>query len=135
MRGIAILLLVVVFFYFLWPSISRWLKRKAMQKAEDYMRASMGMPPRNKKHNKNNGQTNDNGNFYGERQRRNPFGPDRYTKEPIIPKDYAEDVEFVETINYSETEYRRTDAKGSEIYHESQISDAEYVEIKKPRAK
>ena len=107
-----------------------------MERAEDYMRASMGMPPREKK--KKNGTFNDSQSYkessFSQRHRRNPFGPDRYTDEPIIPREYAEDVEFVETKDYSTTETRQPKGK-EETYHESQISDAEFTEIKKPRSK
>ena len=129
MKGLGILLLVVLFFWIVWPRLSRWLKRKAMERAENYVRASMGMPPREKKRRDKNSQNTQ--GFYNQRQRRNPFGPDRYTKEPIIPKEYAEDVEFTETIDYSHKEQRSTQSSSS--YHESQISDAEWTEIKKSR--
>ena len=138
MRGLGILILIVVFFWLIWPAISRWLKRKAMQRAEDYMRAQMGMPPRDKKAGRSKTGSNDNYRGYGDdayqRQHRNPFGPDRYTKEPIIPKEYAEDVEFTETKDYSER-VTTTTSETSQSYHESQISDAEWTEIKKPRTK
>ena len=54
---------------------------------------------------------------------------------PIIPKEYAEDVEFIETIDYSETDVISHKDDSTEIYHESQISDAEWVEIKPTRSK
>lgn len=145
MRGLGILILVIVFFWVIWPVIARWLKRKAMERAEDYVRASMGMPPREKR--KRGGKKKDNEDFSGYqsysspgggRERRNPFGPDRYTKEPIIPKDYAEDVEFTETIDYSEDHLeikRESSSTSSSVDQESQISDAEWTEIKKSRSK
>lgn len=132
MSGLGILLLIVVFFWIFWPMISRWLKRKAMERAEDYMRASMGMPPRDKKKRHTKEQTTQ--NTY-QRQRRNPFRPERYGNEPIIPKDYAEDVEFTETIDYSQREFTEVKEGNKKIYHESQVSDAEFVEIKKSRTK
>ena len=135
MRGLGILILVVLFFWLLWPKISRWLKRKAMERAEDYMRASMGMPPRNKKRDKSRQNKEYEGNTSYGRQRRNPFGPERYTEEPIIPKEYAEDVEFTEMKDYSESYKNNKEGEKTETYHESQISDAEWTEIKKPRVK
>ena len=137
MRGLGILILIVVFFWLIWPVISRWLKRKAMERAEDYMRSTMGMPPRDRKKNKNNQYQDQNSDrsYYSGRTRRNPFGPDRYTNEPIIPKEYAEDVEFTETKDFSATEYEHRTDKKIENYHESQISDAEWTEIKKPNSK
>ncbi|MCH5227000.1 MAG: hypothetical protein J1F16_04190 [Muribaculaceae bacterium] len=136
MTGLGILILAVVFFWLVWPYIARWLKRKAMERAEDYMRASMGMPPREKKKRSAWGKKeNTEDTAYTYRERRNPFGNERYGHEgPIIPKEYAEDVEFVETKDYSESSFKNT-KEGSESYHESQISDAEYVEIKKSRSK
>lgn len=136
MQGLGILILIVVFIWLIWPMISRWLKRKAMERAEDYMRAQMGMPPRNKK-NDRTGKKEDysSQNFYQQRQRKNPFGPDRYTNEPIIPKEYAEDVEFTETKDYSSREKEKTTSDKIENYHESQISDVEWTEVKKPHSK
>ena len=140
MRGLGILILIVLFFWVVWPWIARWLKRKAMERAEDYMRSSMGMPPRDKKKYRRSQEQRQ--GFYqnernaGARERKNPFGPDRYSDEPIIPKEYAEDVEFTETIDYSEREDHFQNASvNSRQYHESQISDAEYTEIKKSRTK
>ena len=136
MRGLGILILIVVFFWLVWPAISRWLKRKAMQRAEDYMRASMGMPPRDKKKNKyNKEQKNSSDNFYYQRQRRNPFGNDSYSNQSIIPKEYAEDVEFTETKEFSNSEEQKSSSRNINTYHESQISDAEWTEIKEPHSK
>ena len=119
MRGIAILLLFVIFFCFCWPYISRWLKRKALQKAEDYLRSRLGVPPNaSRSHNP-----------------KNPFGTQTSKQhEPLIPKEYAEDVEFVETKEFSrheETGHKRA----TEKYNETQVSDAEWTEIKSTRTK
>ena len=136
MRGLGILILIVVFFWLIWPAISRWLKRKAMERAEDYMRKSMGMPPRDKsKKNSQNQQENSYRNSYYQRQRRNPFEADSYSNEPLIPKEYAEDVEFTETKDYSESQSHTDKRERVENYHESQISDAEWTEIKESRSK
>lgn len=129
MRGLGILILIVMFFWLVWPIISRWLKRKAMERAEDYMRASMGMPPRDK-HRKSykKQEQNFSGRDYGTGQG-NPY-TSQSEKEPLIPREYAEDVEFVETKEYSSTTIE-THSKGkTKIYHESQISDVEWIEIK-----
>ena len=50
--------------------------------------------------------------------------------EPIIPKEYAEDVEFVEIKEFTARQEISSDSKSSKIYHESQISDVEWIEIK-----
>ena len=136
MRGLGILILIVVFFWLIWPTISRWLKRKAMERTEDYIRKSMGMPPRDKKKKNQSGNTSSqNQDSYYQGQRRNPFGRDRYSHEPLIPKEYAEDVEFTETKDFSSSETKINTGGKTEIYHESQVSDAEWTEVKKPRSK
>lgn len=134
MTGLGIILLIVVFFWLFWPMISRWLKRKAMERAEDYMRSTMGMPPRDKTKKRGetyNRQTEQN-HYYHQRRRKNPFQNTGREEEPLIPKEYAEDVEFVETKDYSSTTTASSSENGKrkEIYHESQISDVEWVEIK-----
>lgn len=136
MTGLGILLLVVVFFWLIWPIIARWLKRKAMERAEDYVRSSMGMPPRDKKRKSSDSYSHQSSqdSFYGQR-RRNPYDSRSKKNEPLIPKEYAEDVEYTETINYSESTFTAGSEKKSEIYHESQISDAEYTEIKIKKSK
>lgn len=136
MRGLGILILVVLFFWIGWPVIARWLKRRAVEKAEDYMRAQMGMPPRDRKKERKK----EAGAGYGQNSytgnRRNPYESEPHRREPIIPKEYAEDVEFTETHSYSETITIEKDSKGeTKIYKESQVSDAEYIEIKEPRVK
>lgn len=131
MRGIAILLLIVVFFWIVWPSLARWLKKRAMMKAEDYIRTSMGMPPRDKKRKYYQKETRQNSST-----RRSTDTYHRYGgQEPLIPKEYAEDVEFVETKNYSESMRSTQTSEKEENYHESQVSDAEWTEIKTSRTK
>ena len=115
MQGLGILILIVLFLWLFWPPISRWLKRKAMLKAEAYVRSKMGMPPpppHERKEKK------------GSRNRQQPK-----PHEPLIPKEYAEDVEYTETIEYSETQIGEK-TKTTVKYTESQISDAEWTEIK-----
>lgn len=133
MRGLGILILAVLFFWVFWPLIARWLKRKAMERAEDYMRSRMGMPPREKKKKKDDSASRD---YYSQSSRKDQYGYTRHVKEPLIPKEYAEDVEFTESHDYSARgEYHEDAAKNGKIYHESQVSDVEYVEIKESRTK
>lgn len=136
MTGLGILLLIVVFFWIIWPVIARWLKRKAMERAEDYMRSSMGMPPRDKKKKSSDSYKNQSSqdSFYRERYKKR-YGSDYKGNEPIIPKEYAEDVEYTETIDYSSTRISSHSDGKTKTYHESQISDAEWIEIKTKRNK
>ncbi|MCH5239194.1 MAG: hypothetical protein J1F38_03135 [Muribaculaceae bacterium] len=135
MRGLGILILVVLFFWIVWPFIARWLKRKAIERAEDYMRASMGMPPRDKKSSKRDNNYSESQTFY-QRERKNPRESSKSRNNPIIPKEYAEDVEFTEIIEFSEeTIISKKNKENINIYHESQISDVEWTEVKKSGTK
>lgn len=49
--------------------------------------------------------------------------------ESIIPKEYAEDVEFTETRDYSSDRFE-SHSSVHEEYHEHQVSDAEWEDIK-----
>ena len=133
MRGLAILILIVVFFWLVGPAISRWIKRKAMERAEDYLRSSMGMPPRDKSRRKSQrGDENYSGTYSGSYSKN--YSGHTPSNEPLIPKEYAEDVEFVETTDYSQKETRE-EGRIKKQYHESQISDVEFTEIKKSNTK
>lgn len=132
MRGLGILILIVLFFWLIWPAISRWLKRKAMERTEDYIRSSMGMPPRDKKQRRGFRSSQGNEDSFS-RQRSEAYKS--RSQGPIIPKEYAEDVEFTETIDYSSQEKIKETSNEKGQYHESQISDVEFTEIKKSRSK
>lgn len=116
MRGLAILILVVLFFWLCWPYLARWIRRMAMRKAESYIRKKMGMPPPPRG---------------GKKQKQET--PRRRPHAPIIPKEYAEDAEFTEIIEYTSYEARIHTRVSTEEYHESQVSDAEWIEIKSGR--
>lgn len=53
----------------------------------------------------------------------------RRSDEPIIPKEYAVDVEFTEVKEYSSDRFSASGEK-MESYRESQVSDVEWEEIK-----
>ena len=47
-------------------------------------------------------------------------------------QEYAEDVEFTETKEYSESEILENESRSERrVYREEQVSDAEYIEIKR----
>lgn len=131
MKGLAIFFLVVAVIWFVTPFIFRWAKRKATERLEDYLRAQFGLPPRQKekkgRKNKKKATNSSSSDTSGRR------APKR--EGPIIPKEYAEDVEFIEIRDYSESEIRIHTRKNTKIYHESQVSDADWVEIKKSGSK
>lgn len=142
-----VIILIILFLVWLLfgERIRRWLARKAAERTEDFIRKSVGMPPRpgskearrqQQQHSRRDGRSSGTSQgTYGyyssdssSRRRRRAYST---TDEPIIPKEYAEDVEFVETINYSETFIGADNPDSSRtVYHESQVSDVEWEEIK-----
>lgn len=139
MQGFLIFIIVLVLLWLVWPVVTRtirtWVMRKLQRRAEDYMRAAAGMPPReetkrarrsakgtNRQENRAQGASG------ASRQRRTY----RSSDEPLIPKEYAVDVEFTEIKEYSETVTIGPEGQTAETreWHESQVSDVEWTEIK-----
>lgn len=127
--GIAIVIIILIILC--WPMISKWMQGFLARRTEDYLRKATGMPPRP-------------GSREAKRQARQQQQQPRssrsryyHSHQPLIPKEYAEDVEFVETVSYSQTttigvETARPASRT--VYHESQVSDVEWVEIKSKRS-
>lgn len=129
-----IFLIILILLFLLWPLITRWTQRYMARKAEDFLRNATGMPPRPgsrkaKKQAARETRENVRNSSYNRmhRSRRQSYPS---PNEPIIPREYAEDVEFVETKDFSSTTIDNSGKHISE-YHESQVSDAEWEEIKK----
>lgn len=102
------------------------------------MRNAMGMPPRDKNKNKKS-HTDGSGYAYsssgsyssgtsGYRRKRG-----YYNSGPLIPKEYAVDVEYTEIRSYSSEDNIASDGKSVRYKIESQVSDAEIIEIRKDR--
>ncbi len=109
--------------------ISAWFRTFMAHRAEDAVRRMMGMPSRKeeRKARKRAGRERQAAdNVYNSGQSGRSYS---HTNEPIIPKEYAEDVEFVEIRDYSYTRTIRSDASGQTIYHESQVEEAQIIEI------
>ena len=85
------------------------------------MRSKMGMPPPPREDRHTRSQS---GRYY-----------EKKSAEPLIPKEYAEDVEFTETKDFSKYESETNSHTTQEKYHESQISDAEWTEVKSSGSK
>lgn len=127
MTVLIILILLIIFWPYIWRWLSRFVMRWMQHKTEDYIRRSMGMPPHDKQ-NKRNAQTggqqrHSQGNSNYSRSR-------RYSSGPIIPKEYAEDVDFNEIHSYSEESNTSNTTEKVRFQQESQVSDAEIIEIK-----
>lgn len=135
----AVFLTIILILILCWPTIRKWSARFVANRTEDYIRRATGMPPRpgsreERRQAKQNAQS---GSASRQSSRRSNSSTRRTnttstpSNEPLIPKEYAEDVEFVETINYSETVIGATSSDGrNTVYHESQVSDVEWEEIR-----
>lgn len=139
--------IVLVIFAIVWllfgQQIKRWLAGFMARRTEDYIRKATGMPPRpgsrearrqQREEQKAQNQRSSQGasSYYDGRSSRSRRSTRSYGNEPLIPKEYAEDVEFTETISYSETTIgvAASDGRNTTVYHESQVSDVEWEEIK-----
>lgn len=131
----ATLVILLIIFFAIWLAMP-WIRRRIHQimlnKAEDMFRQAAGMPPREKKKKR---RTADNAQAQAENNRRN-YGYNYgygYEDESIIPKEYAEDVEYTEYKDYSsETVINRTDDT-VRVEQQEQVSDVEYIEIKEKK--
>lgn len=121
MTGLIVILLLVFGFPYIWRILKPYLIRWAQRRTEAYMRKAMGMPP-------HGGQPRAQEEYF----RRRRYASDRRRRggAPIIPKEYAEDVEFTEIHSYAESASADTRHK-MRFSYESQVSDAEIIEIEK----
>ncbi len=135
MSGLLILILIFIGVPLLWkwlkPYFFRWMQRRT----EDYVRNAMGMPPRDKK---KQSRSNDRSQAYSSSSAYNSRAGYRqrnryYSSGPLIPKEYAVDVEYTEIRSYSSEETIASDGKSVRYAVESQVSDAEIIEIRKDR--
>lgn len=130
------LIIIIILFFawpYIWPHIRRWLQpyivRWLQRRADNYFRQSMGMPPRDK----GRGQARSGAAYRSHSKQDRASGQRRRrTDEPIIPREYAEDVEFTEVHTYSE-EHTIADNGEVRFKRESQVSEAEIIEIKRDK--
>lgn len=131
----AYLFLIILVIVLLWPFLRPYLMRFMSHRAEDMVRRRMGMPSR-KEEEKLRKQS---------QEKRSSRQSGRYSAQsgPIIPHEYAEDVDYTEIRDYSQTDVNVTDNSTqthtsrhrSFFRHtshsvESQVEDAEFTEIR-----
>lgn len=134
MRGIAILIIILLAIWIFGPPLSRWLKRKAMEKTADYLWKQMGMPPREKdSKNKGRGKRKNSeeetygGTYY---YKRNTGRGRRSGTSPVdMMRSYAEEVEFTESVDYSSEKVEKSTSE-VKAPTENQVSDAEWQDLK-----
>lgn len=140
MSGLLILILIFIGVPLLW----RWLKpyffRWAQHRTEDYIRSQMGMPPRDKgksRSQQRQQQYSSSGGYSSGGYSTDSYGSRRsgrgYSSGPLIPKEYAVDVEYTEIRSYSSEETIASDGHTVRYTVESQVSDAEIIEIRRER--
>lgn len=122
--GVFLIILVAIFL--LWPWIVKWLRGYMARRAEDMMRRMAGMPPRKEEERRRREQNRER---RSERKRREA---ERRAEDGLRSmREYAEDVEFTEVREFSESTIIGQEESGKRrVYSESQVSDAEYTEIR-----
>lgn len=130
MSILAFILLIILVWLIFGRQISAWSRTFMAHRAEDAVRRMMGMPSRREERKARE---------RAERAARSAdssYSHDRYRQsahsdnDPIIPKEYAEDVEYVEIRDYSYSRIIKDDNEGRTVYHESQVEEAQIIEIK-----
>lgn len=124
MSGLLILILIFIIVPIIWHRSAPYVYRWAQRRTADYVRRSMGMPPRDRDRSDTAGSRSS--SFYGRSRRPSAEGP-------LIPKEYAVDVDYTEVHSYSSEEAIASDGGSVRYTRESQVSDAEIIEIRKDR--
>lgn len=127
-----ILILIPLALWLLRPLIQKWIYRTLERKVEDMFCKATGMPPHDKKQRSNNAADDDTSYSTGYRTSSHhaDYGYEQHDG-PIIPREYAEDVEFTEYRDYSsDTSIRTSDTGEESIVIEKQVTDVQWEEIK-----
>lgn len=135
MSGLLILILIFIGVPLLWRWLKPYFLSWAQRRTEDYVRNAMGMPPRDR--NKSRSQQRQSYGYSSGGHSQGAYGGRRgnrgYSSGPLIPKEYAVDVEFTEIRSYSSEDTIASDGKTVRYTVESQVSDAEIIEIRRER--
>ena len=140
MTAIVIILAIIAIWLIFAPYIRPWLQRRAEQKLADYLRRQMGMPTEKEQRQAEKNARNRRNAAYGTWT--NPAGHQNTRSrhpadEPLIPKEYAVDVEYTEIREFAQTVIKddssESDAKTG-FAAECQVSDVEYTEIRQKNA-
>lgn len=117
-------LLILILIFLLWPLIMRWMQGFMARRAEDMLRRMAGAPSRKEEQKYRKKTENE--------KRGRPYSSDRRRHPAKIMNEVAEDVEYTEIVEYSETtiEVGTGPERHQRIYRESQVEDVKYTEIK-----
>ena len=125
--------IIIILLVVLWPWITKWVKGFMSRRAEDAIRRMMGMPSRREEQRRRK-ESERKQSSTSQRNKRTAAAQEREAdrREAVRSmKENAVDVEYTEYKEYSQTEISVENANGkTRIYTESQVTDAEFVEIK-----
>lgn len=122
MGGFLIFLLIIAL---LWPLLMRWFRRFMAHRTEDFIRKMTGQPSRRQERKRR--RTEERNAAESSDYRR----PRRFRHPADQLKKVAEDVEYTESVDYSEsTTLDGDNARARRIYREEQIEDVKYTEVK-----
>lgn len=127
MITLLVILLIVIVIWIAGPYIRALFQRWLMRRLQKSFFKAAGIPdPEKERKNQKKKKKND---THGSSHRRHQ----RTSDEPIIPRDYAEDVEFTEYKEYTtETSIDESESR-IRIHEEEQVSDVQFTEIKDPK--
>lgn len=130
--GFAIFLIILLVIWLCWPAISRWLQRMMLRRTEDIIRRMTGMPPRKEEERSRRNRQKESGPDARARRGRGDSRQSGHMDESAhqAMRSYAEDVEFTEVREFSQTTISENETSGEGYRYESQVSDAEFTEIK-----
>ncbi len=133
--SLIIILVVIGLLYWLWPRISRYLRRKAIEymarRTEDMFRKMAGMPPRDeqpKSKRKSAASSRSSSSSRGGSQR-----PRRRYRPAALMQLVAVDVTYTEYREFRSTTIA-PDGTTVEFRYEEQVTDVKFTEYKHPRA-
>lgn len=135
--GFIIILFIIFLLCRRW--IYPWLAKRAQNRMEDYFRKAMGMPSRKEEQKMRRNYADDNKRNSRSSRRKNHNSKHPNSDEPIIPKEYAVDVEFTEIKEFSQSEipdppknksYWSKFSSSTSVHIDSQVEDADFTEIK-----
>lgn len=122
---IGTIIAIILIVFLLWPQITRWITRLMMRSWERKLRKMAGQfggatPPPN------------DGKRHGGRRRKGDTPPSQpKPKHPArMMKEVAEDVQYTEVREYSQTTIHTESDDTSTTYTETQVEDVKFTEIK-----
>lgn len=120
-------LIILIVLALLWPWILKWLRGFMALRAEDLLRKMTGQPTRRQERKmKRERQRADNTQSSRRQRRRHPA-----THPADELRKVAVDVEYTESVDYSETSVIDNGKTSSRReYHEQQVEDVKFTEIK-----